>query len=562
MSNGIPQYAALLKLQYLFRGLDDARIAHVVTKFEPVELDEGTLVINEGDEGDEFFVIFQGKVRVTRKLRHKERDLGLLGPGDYFGEEALLFKRHRSASVMVVEPTVLLRLGRDQFFELLQEFPQIKMNLSATAQSRHLARKEKFDWLGKDEVIYLITRKHVIFLLIGLIAPIFFGVASIPVIAYGFSTYSLALSRAATIGGLLGIVGSILWGIWKWMDWGNDYYIVTNQRVVWLERVIVLYDSRREAPLTAILAVNVTSSQLGRILNYGDVNVRTFTGGFLMRNASGPKQFAEFIQGFQARAENLLKQADTEAMEETLRKRLSRPEAEQPPRPAPPQPPGEAIPNQEKKPSALREILDTFLKVRYERGKVVTYRKHWLLLLRKIWLPSLGFASLVAVTIALAFGNFLSDLDSLSRFYLVVIAGFLYLIAFMWWGYHYLDWNNDIYCLTPTGILDVERKPLGREVKKTASLDSILSLEHTRDGIVELLFNFGNVTINVGETKFIFRGVHNPDLVHQDITDYMEARTRKKQAAERVRERERMVDWLVTYRRQTEILDEIGNESG
>ena len=330
--------------------------------------------------------------------------------------------------------------------------------------------------------------------------------------------------------------------------------------MVWLERVIVLYYSRREAPLTTILAVNVTSSQLGRILKYGNVNVRTFSGGFLMRNVSRPKQFVEFVQGFQVSAEHLREQTEAEAMEEALRKRLGASEAEEPPLPAPPKPPDEAKPKKEKKPGSLGDLLDTFLQVRYERGKVITYRKHWLLLLRKTWLPGLVFAGLVALTIAMAFGNFFSDLDIQSVFYLVVIAGFFYLITFIWLGYHYLDWNNDIYRLTPTGILDIERKPLGREVKKTASLDSILSLEHTRDGIVELLLNFGNVTINVGETKFVFRGVYNPGLVHQDIVDYMGARVRVKRAAEAASERERMVDWMVAYRRQAKILDEIGNE--
>ncbi len=41
------------------------------------------------------------------------------------------------------------------------------------------------------------------------------------------------------------------WTIWTWIDWGNDYYVVTNQRVVWIEVVIGLYESRNEAPMNA-----------------------------------------------------------------------------------------------------------------------------------------------------------------------------------------------------------------------------------------------------------------------------------------------------------------------
>ena len=75
-----------------------------------------------------------------------------------------------------------------------------------------------------------------------------------------------------------------IWGIWNLLDWGNDYYIVTNQRVIWLERVIGLYESRQEAPLRTVLSVGMESDQLGRIFGFGDVIVRTYTGQIIMRN--------------------------------------------------------------------------------------------------------------------------------------------------------------------------------------------------------------------------------------------------------------------------------------
>ena len=85
--------------------------------------------------------------------------------------------------------------------------------------------------------------------------------------------------------GVGGILFAGVWVVWDFIDWRNDFYILTNQRVVWLERVIIFYYSRREAPLTHVLAVNVFSSWLGRIIGYGNVEVRTFTGSILMKNA-------------------------------------------------------------------------------------------------------------------------------------------------------------------------------------------------------------------------------------------------------------------------------------
>lgn len=201
------------------------------------------------------------------------------------------------------------------------------------------------------------------------------------------------------------------------------------------------------------------------------------------------------------------------------------------------------------KPGTWRHRLETLLRVRYEQNGVITYRKHLLVLLGKIFLPSLMGLLVLAGSAYLLMQSF-----SIAVF----LLGFVLLIAAgLWWLYQYVDWSNDIYQLTPDQIFDIEIKPLGKEEKKSAPLDSILSIEHTRKGLIQLIFNYGTVIINVGQTEFDFIGVTNPDQVHQDVADYIEARRRKKQEAEAVRERENLANWLATYHRQTETLEEI-----
>jgi hypothetical protein len=109
--------------------------------------------------------------------------------------------------------------------------------------------------------------------------------------------------------------------------------------------------------------------------------------------------------------------------------------------------------------------------------------------------------------------------------------------------------------------LDIERKPLSREDKKSAPLANILSLEHTRVGILGLLFNYGTVIINIGAVQFTFNDVYNPSQVQYEIFDRMNAQRQRKEEAEARKERERLVDNLATYHRQIERLEEIENES-
>jgi len=203
----------------------------------------------------------------------------------------------------------------------------------------------------------------------------------------------------------------------------------------------------------------------------------------------------------------------------------------------------------------MRSILDTFLKVRFMDGAVITYRKHWLVLLRKSWFPILLLLLYTGLVILLIRSGILAG----SCFPLLLMLGYLGL--FLWLLYRYLDWNNDIYQLTPDQILDIERKPLGEEKKKSAPLDSILSLEHRREGIIRLLFNYGDVIINVGQTQFLFFGVKNPDQVQQDIVANIEDRRRKKQDETSARERERMLDWFGSYHSETEKLEEVEKKS-
>ncbi len=554
----LDRYIAMLGKLYIFEGIAQEQLAEIATKFERLCINRGERVFDEGAKGEEFYIIFSGRVLITQTDRNRQRVLAILSDGDYFGEEALLFDRSRSASVTALEKTILLCLNRENFNAMLTNYPLVRRNLSITAESRYLARKEKFEWLGEDELIYLVTRKHELFLILSLILPIFIGVGSVPVAGLSFLAPTPFFKAAALFLGLGGIFVALIWAIWKWLDWSNDYYMVTSQRVVWLEKVIGIYDSRREAPLANVLAVNVSSSQLGRIMNYGNVEVRTYTGGIYMRNVAQPYLLEAYVRGYQERAQQRQEKEEIKANEEALHKRIAAIEASNKTGET-----GQSVPIKQQiryhyvdnQPPHFFELLKTLFTVRYEQNGAIVYRKHWLVLLKKTWKPGVSFALLFILTGFVSWRLISHQSVLLTGLSWAVILFLAYVLISFWWSYQFMDWSNDIYKITPDQILDIERKPLGNEEKKSASLDSILSLEHSRNGILELVFNYGNVIVNIGQSQFIFKGVNNPDQVHQDVADYMEARQRKKREMQVVQERQRMVDWLDIYHQETENLD-------
>ena len=307
---------------HLFRGLGEEELGVVAEKFVEVEHPAQYTILKQYEPADEFFMIYSGSVNVARMVKQEEQQLAVLVPGDYFGGEALSKQspRVRTTTIISKEKVLLLKITRLQYEEILKQFPQIEINFVVSISSRDLSRKLHFKWVRPDEVIYFIARKHQILLAQGLVGPVFalFTLFVITLLARS----ALFQSFLAVIGIGLALFAILGWGVWKVLDWGNDYYIVTNQRVVWLEKVIGIYDSRQEAPLDKILSVGVETILVGRVLAYGNVNVRTFVGLIPFRRVSHPYQAAAIVEEYWRRAQQTSHDKDVDAIKDVLRVKL------------------------------------------------------------------------------------------------------------------------------------------------------------------------------------------------------------------------------------------------
>src|SRR3990172_3050759 len=116
------------------------------------------------------------------------------------------------------------------------------------------------------------ARRHTIRLIQALIGPVLSLLVPTLLLLWGVVTGATTPIVLAIIAS----IGILAWGVWNAIDWSNDYYLVTNQRVIWLEKVIGLYDSRQEAPLSTILSVGVGTDAFGRALNYVNLTLLTF----------------------------------------------------------------------------------------------------------------------------------------------------------------------------------------------------------------------------------------------------------------------------------------------
>lgn len=114
----------------LFGTLNQEELAAVARLAVAKFFHKNTIIINEGDDSDSLYVISQGKVKAfLSDPEGKEVVLSTSGPGDYFGELALIDRAPRSASVMTLEDSQFLVIGRRDFEELLDAHPRIALQL-------------------------------------------------------------------------------------------------------------------------------------------------------------------------------------------------------------------------------------------------------------------------------------------------------------------------------------------------------------------------------------------------------------------------------------------------
>jgi CRP/FNR family transcriptional regulator, cyclic AMP receptor protein len=116
----------------LFSALSKKDLQRVAKASDEIDVEPGRVIVDQGRTGHEFFLIIDGKAAVKRN----NRKVTELGPGQYFGELALLDRGPRSASVVAETPMTLLVLGQREFNGVLDGVPGMASKVLSTMAQR------------------------------------------------------------------------------------------------------------------------------------------------------------------------------------------------------------------------------------------------------------------------------------------------------------------------------------------------------------------------------------------------------------------------------------------
>jgi CRP/FNR family cyclic AMP-dependent transcriptional regulator len=121
-----------LKSIPLFQGVPDDALRNVATFAELESHSEGAAVVKEGGYANDFYAIEDGTAKVEREGQH----LADLGPGDVFGEQALLEGEQRSASVVATSPLRVIKIAHWELDKMKRDLPEVVDTLRQQVEAR------------------------------------------------------------------------------------------------------------------------------------------------------------------------------------------------------------------------------------------------------------------------------------------------------------------------------------------------------------------------------------------------------------------------------------------
>jgi signal transduction histidine kinase len=146
--------AEILRGLPYFSDLPDALLEKVCGETEQIYIPEGEVIIEEGSDSEEMYIVVDGQLVVTKQSGGKEVELGRIGPGDVVGEIALLDQAPRTATVSALIDTHAIRVPVQAFEDLLSD-PRMVRRMFRTVTSRlrgiedTLRHEERMAALGK-----------------------------------------------------------------------------------------------------------------------------------------------------------------------------------------------------------------------------------------------------------------------------------------------------------------------------------------------------------------------------------------------------------------------------
>ncbi|MBI3912707.1 MAG: cyclic nucleotide-binding domain-containing protein [Chloroflexi bacterium] len=520
----------------------------------------GTNLARQGDLGNRFFVIERGAVN----LRHTdaggfETTVGVLpsptpadanaAPKNYFGEQMFTTQEPYENHADALTETVAFVMTRQDFEKFKPENPEILAALTFIAEAEK-KRTHGFKWVLEGEIVERVIRKHW-WALVPKIAPIVLVTVVLvigDVIAETFLKVDLLDWALRFL-----VIGSVVWIAWVTYDWYNDEYVLTNQRILHVERVMIIQESSKSVALDKVQNVRLDLALPSQWLGVGSLVVQTASGGdgdITLTMVGNATQIRGLILSLKDRIRARQMADEREKFRQRIRQELRQyiaPGTNENAAPA-------TVAQKQKRTMAqsVRAGIRSALSLEVDEGSRIVWRKHWFVLFKSTARYFFALIGLDLLFILIANSPTLLILGAGGFLFGGTVLFGIVLGALVW---NWIDWRNDIYAVNDSIIVDEERLPFNLKTKSNAApLDQIQDIRVDIPSPVAAILNYGTVIIQTagkGE-PLTFDWIHNPRHAQAEIFRRIEAaRTRRTEQEASVRSRS-IVDAMLAYHTLTQ----------
>ena len=507
-----------------FATLDEPELKSLAGYVGQVNLRPGEVLVRQGQVDCTLYILYSGEAMIWgRDEWGSERPRDYLKPGRVVGEAAFFGSRPCEATVEAKSRSNWLYLTRQDFEQFRVQNPKAAAKIVHPQDGGEKPEEKRLSWMSPQERTILLRRRHWFYLVSRLLGPLLL--------------LPMALILAWTGRGILGVGGWVLLAligmalIWLWIDWWNDFYLLTTQRIVHREKVLLIREKREGIPLDRIQNVNVDRDWLGNLLGYGMLVIRSAAMAGMAQVGFSYMPDPDEVKDRVFRQIPRL-QGEESAQGEKAGPAQAGDVKTRGPQPTFPRPAiGTSIPVLSPPPSASppvrRRLFSSewpthrgtwsfpwpFWTERRTDGQVI-WRKHWINLMARTWVPFL-FVVIVLLFLTLY-------LTSVDRPLAGIAAVFVFclLVGAGWWWWNYENWGNDQYIVTEDRLIDIEKLPLGLRTKRTdTTFDRIQNVNFEIPDPIATLLNYGTVVIYTAgaEGRLDFVYVPRPSEVQAEI---------------------------------------------
>ena len=541
----------------MFARLTESQYRIVLSLLRSAVLKSSQRIVDQGYGNTNLYILRKGRALERSADSHRKVSLQnrILAIGTLFNEMAFVTGGRSDSTIEADTECTVWYIAREDFQSALAANADLAANITYAPETVSvIQRTSKYEWLEPGERVEIERQRHWWVFARQLWLPLLLAVA--------IGMFFLILPEVAPPGLLwFWPVISLPYVVWHFIDWKNDYFVVTDRHVVHRERVLFSLDQKNQLALEKVDSIKVErNGPMEFLLNLGKITLQgPNESQVVFDRVLDPEKLKTAITDEQAR----VKAATYYGSDHSRIRSDVRVAMEIAPRPivATKQPEPTKSTFQRTREyfgsnlANFRRTVAPVSRVELNNGKQIVFRRHWLNLLRTILVPSMVL-TVIGVTGGFMIAWQFNELTGFGWPVLCTPVLILWFIACGWWFYRYEDWRNDQFILDEDKVIDVDRKPFGGQTRRNEVLyDRITTvLTEVNGGIIKVLFNVGNVVIQkTGGDKLIIEWVHDPRSVQQDIFRRIEAAADKKRDRDKEQRRKELADWIGIYDEQARL---------